>query len=163
MAFGLEQDVEVVNGDLSEFMNSHPEVDCIVSPANSFGQMTGGYDQAISDYLGWDFQKKVQAYIKENYHGEQVVGSSFIINTDKDNLKLIHTPTMRVPTIVKDPELVYHCTRSTLLCALNNNVQNIVLPAFCSGCGMVDESTVAILMKKAYMQIKTGHSNEKLL
>jgi len=162
LAFKLSQDVEVINTNLTTFMKNHREVDCIVSPGNSFGQMTGGFDYAISDYLGWEFQEKVQQYIKDNFYGEQVVGSSFIIDTPIDGLRLIHTPTMRLPEIIKDPALVYHCMRSTLICALKNEVKCIVIPVFGGACGQVNPTTAAIMMKKAYDQIKTEKSIERL-
>ena len=52
--------VTVINDDLYHFFKTHQnEIDCLVSPANSFGEMSGGFDARLSDILGWDFQEKV--------------------------------------------------------------------------------------------------------
>lgn len=92
------KNVKIVQEDIIDFYdNKSNEIDCLVSPANSYGYMTGGYDAALSEILGWEFQFKVQEYIKRHYFGEQPVASSFIINTDIPGLKLIHTPTMQYP------------------------------------------------------------------
>ncbi len=138
------------------------EIDCLVSPANAFGRMTGGYDAVLSTILGWDFQKKVQKYIKDEFFGEQPVGTSFIIKTDLPNLSLIHTPTMRYPSIIKDDYMVYYCMRSTLLCALKNDIKTIVIPVFGGACGQVHPITAGERMRQAYDQIlyKKGYEYE---
>lgn len=76
--------VSIYNDDIRKFYRVHKdEIDCLVSPANSFGYMTGSYDAALSDILGWKFQYKVRDYIRDHYYNEQPVGTSFIIDTDK--------------------------------------------------------------------------------
>ena len=100
--------VQVVHSDIKRFYRENKDkIDCLVSPANAFGMMTGGYDAALLEILGWDFQYKVQDYIKENFYGEQGVGTSFIIKTDIPNLSLIHTPTMQYPSKILDDMIVY--------------------------------------------------------
>ena len=149
------KNVFVCEDDIRHFYNERKEeIDCLVSPANAFGYMTGGYDAALSDILGWDFQEKVRKYIKDNYYGEQPVSSSFIMDTDILGLKFIHTPTMQYPSVIKDDMMVYYCTRSTLICALTNNIKCIVLPVFGGACGMVKPNVSSRLMKKAYIQIR---------
>ena len=146
--------VEIVHAKIESFYLKHKnEVDCLVSPANAFGYMTGGYDAALSDILGWDFQYKVRDYIKRNFYGEQGVGTSFIIDTDFPNLRLIHTPTMQYPSIIHDDMIVYYCMRSTLICALKNDVNCIVIPVFGGACGQVDPEISSKRMKDAYLQI----------
>ena len=145
--------VEVYHTDIRRFFSEHSEIDCLVSPANAFGVMTGGYDAALSNILGWDFQKKVQEYIKQHFYGEQPVGTSFIIDTDIEGVRLIHTPSMQYPSIIKDDLVVYHCMRSTLMCALENDVKVLVLPIFGAACGGVDSAVAAKYMKDAYDQI----------
>ena len=100
--FRDEQDVEVVCDEFENFMESH-NVECIVSPVNSYGLMDGGYNLAITEYFGEELMKKVQKYIIENYYGEQPVGTSFIMKTDAKNIQMIHTPTMRIPSKIKEP------------------------------------------------------------
>ena len=60
------QDVTPVCDDFKHFMDNM-EVECVVSPANSYGLMDGGYDRAISEWFGFDLMKKVQGYIIANY------------------------------------------------------------------------------------------------
>lgn len=49
--FEGESDITAVQDDFTHFMDKHPEIDCIVSPANSYGIMDGGYDRVITDFL----------------------------------------------------------------------------------------------------------------
>ena len=146
-------EVETVCDDLQHFLRTHDDVECIVSPANSFGLMDGGYDAAITDCFGVALQKEVQKYIVENYFGEQPVGTSFLIKIPHTNKCLIHTPTMRVPQVIRDKLTIYQCMRSTLMCAINNNVKSMVVPLFGGGCGGVHPQTIAYMMKRAYDQI----------
>ncbi|MBR6719641.1 MAG: macro domain-containing protein [Clostridia bacterium] len=150
--FREEKDVEIVHADFESFMKTH-KVDAVVSPANSFGLMDGGYDLAITNWFGDNLQKKVQRYIIDNYYGEQPVGSSFVIDIPNSDIKLIHTPTMRVPDIIVDASVVYQCMRSTLMVALNNGIESIVIPAFGCGTGMVKDDDVARMMYFAYKQV----------
>lgn len=145
-------DVEVVCDDFAHFMDNN-EIDCVVSPANSYGLMDGGYDLAISEWFGWDLQEKVQKYIIENFKGEQPVTTSFCIDTGVNNYKLIHTPTMRIPSDIDDPMIVYHCMRNTLICAISNNIDRIVIPAFGGACGGLKEQVIASMMYRGYHQI----------
>ena len=146
------QDVIVVCDDFKHFMDS-TNVECVVSPANSYGLMDGGYDRAISEWFGWDLMEKVQKYIIENYWGEQPVGISFIMDTGKRGIKLIHTPTMRIPSAIREPLVVYQCMRTCLMTALENSVNSIVIPAFGGFTGSVDPQTVCEMMWRGYDQI----------
>ena len=150
--FRNEPDVSVFCESLEQFL-SHVKVDCVVSPANSYGLMDGGFDLAISEYFGWELQKHVQEYILKNFRGEQPIATSFIIDTGKDGIRLIHTPTMRIPFSVKDPMIVYQCMRTTLLTALENNIETIVIPAFCGEWGNVSPKVIGRLMYEAYKQV----------
>ena len=148
-------DVDVVMDDFAHFMDTH-KVQCVVSPANSYGYMDGGYDAAITGYFGNQLEKEVQKYILENFYGEQPVGTSFTIDIPGTDQKLIHTPTMRMPSKIREPEIVYQCMRTTLMEAIKNNVESIVIPAFGGATGMVPYRTIAKLMKMGYDQITGG-------
>ena len=146
------KDVEIVCDDFARFMNTH-DVECVVSPANSFGLMDGGYDLAISKYFGWDLSKKVQQYIIDNLYGEQPVGTSIIVDINEKQ-KLIHTPSMRTPSQIKEPLIIYNCMRTCLMLAKQNNIKSIVIPAFGGECGNVAFSLIAEMMFQAYNQIQ---------
>lgn len=149
------KNVNVVNKDFETFM-MNSKVECVVSPANSFGLMDGGYDLAITNWFGSQLQKRVQRYIIDNFYGEQPVGSSFIINASNENINgsyLIHTPSMRYPQVIIDNKIVYYCMRSTLIEALNHNIKSIVISAFGGSCGKIEVGIIANMMFKAYTQI----------
>lgn len=141
--------VEVVQSDFNDFMRIY-DVECVVSSGNSFGVMTGGYDLAVVRFFGKDLMKTVQAYIKKNYNGQQPVGTAFCINILNSNKKLIHSPSMVIPSKIKDESVVYFCTLQTLSQAKSNNIKSVVIPAFGCGCGGVDFKIASKLMRKAF-------------
>ena len=150
--YGYE-DVECICTSLEEFLNTHT-VECVVSPANSLGLMDGGYDLAISEYFGWQLQSRVQQYIIDHFYGEQPVGTSFMIDSGIPGCSLIHTTTVRTPQAIKEPLVVYQCMRTTLMCAIQNHVQSILIPLFGGGFGELSPKVIAEMMWKAYEQIK---------
>lgn len=145
-------DVTVLNIDFATFMNEYPNVECVVSPANSFGLMDGGYDAAITAYFGRGLQEKVQQYIICNYHGEQPVGTSCFVSID-EHRSLIHTPTMQYPSHILEPRVIYQCMRTTLLEAIKHDIKSIVIPMFGGTCGGVEPKIAAALMRRGYDQI----------
>lgn len=76
--FSENPDFTVFHGSFDYFMQTH-KVDCIVSPANSYGLMDGGYDLAITEWFGPGLMSQVQSYILEHFRGEQPIGSSILI------------------------------------------------------------------------------------
>ena len=150
----IEEDVVLVNDSFQSFMTKN-KVQCVVSPANAFGLMDGGYDLAITEWYGNQLQDRVQEHIIKNFFGEQPVGTSFIIKTNKDNQYLIHTPTMQTPQLIKDPRVIYQCMRSTLIEARKNNIESILIPMFGGSCGGVKPQIVAKMMWAAYTQLKS--------
>ena len=151
--FGDLENVILVNNDFESFIKEN-KVQCVVSPANSFGLMDGGYDLALTNWYGNQLQERVQKHIIDNYYGEQPVGSSFIIETNKDNQLLIHTPTMRIPERIKDEKVIYQCMRTTLMLAKDNNIESILIPMFGGSAGGVNPQTIAKLMRLAYDQLQ---------
>lgn len=152
-AYFDQEDVELVNDSFENFMGQK-KVRCVVSPANAFGLMDGGYDLAITQWYGNQLQERVQQYIIEHFYGEQPVGTSFIIEANKDNQYLIHTPTMRTPQPIEDPRVIYQCMRTTLMEAKKNNIESILIPMFGGSCGRVRPQIVAEMMWKAYKQLQ---------
>ena len=67
-----EDNVMPVRGFFDVFMDPY-DVQCVVSPANSYGIMDGGYDGAITRYFGDGLQRCVQDHIINHYYGEQPV------------------------------------------------------------------------------------------
>ena len=151
--FASYNNFHIVTDEFKHFMDTHKSIECIVSPANSFGYMNGGYDKAITDYFGVEVEKEVQRFINTHLFGEQPVGTSIMVDIPKTNKKLIHTPTMRLPSSIKDEMIIYQCMRSTLMCAIKGKVKSIVIPAFGGATGKAKPSIIAKYMSAAYKQI----------
>lgn len=143
--------VTPVLGEFSRFLNEHPEIDCVVSPGNAYSIMDGGYDRAITVRYGEELMRKVQRAIIERWSGEQPVGTS--ISVAHGGITLIHTPTMRAPSEIDNPMVVYHAMRSTLIEAMRKGVRAMVIPAFGGGCGMLPFDVISSLMASAYHQV----------
>lgn len=160
--FKDEQGVEVINKDFKFFMDNHPKVDGIVSPANSFGLMDGGYDRAITEYFGKQLMENVQLKILIDLKGEQPVGTCMSVAIlDRRMWKgsretcafLLHTPTMTAPEAILDTRVIYHCMRTTLLEARRLRLDEIVIPAFGGATGQVDYDIIAKMMWLGYKQV----------
>jgi O-acetyl-ADP-ribose deacetylase (regulator of RNase III) len=86
---------------LSSFEDHIDKFDCLVSPANSFGLMDGGFDAALINFYGQSLQDAVQWEILTYHQGEQLVGTSRAIEIPNHPGKnLLHTPTMRCPKMI---------------------------------------------------------------
>jgi len=146
-------DVEIYHGSIFNM-----DADAIVSPANSFGNMDGGIDQAIVDELGQSIEKDVQDYIKNYSDGELPVGQSIYIDLKNKRYNyLIASPTLRVPMDVSQTQNAYHAFRSTLrLAKAHPDIHSIVLPTFCTGIGRMSARVSATQMKMAYVNIMRG-------
>src|SRR5262245_54048028 len=72
--FAEVSSVEVVEGDLLDL-----SVDAVVSPANSFGDMSGGIDKAIDDFHQGEAQRLVREAIASQFLGELPVGVALIV------------------------------------------------------------------------------------
>ena len=151
--FDSAPEVEIVCDEFQHFMEMR-QVQCVVSPANAFGLMDGGYDLAITEWFGDQLQKRVQQHIIDHFYGEQPVGTSFLIDAGRDGHALIHTPTMRTPQRILDPQVIYQCMRTTLMCAAEYSIESIVIPMFGGLAGGVRPQLVADMMRRAYQQLK---------
>jgi O-acetyl-ADP-ribose deacetylase (regulator of RNase III) len=151
--FGEEENVEIYNCPFQEL----PYFDCMVSPANSFGQMNGGIDKHIRDYFGVQLEQRVQEYIYQEFLGEQPIGTSFIIETNnKEHPYLAHTPTMRIPMNIMGTENVFRAMKAMLIAVKKYNFQNnnVIQSIACSGLGTMiggmDPDVAVRQMKLAY-------------
>jgi hypothetical protein len=73
------------------------QFDAIITPGNSFGHMTGGFDGALVDYFGDELDQLVRQAIKSEWLGELPVGNAIRITMSDMSTCLIYAPTMRVP------------------------------------------------------------------
>jgi O-acetyl-ADP-ribose deacetylase (regulator of RNase III) len=127
--------------------------DAVVSPANSFGFMDGGIDALYSERFGWHVQDRLRHEILNRHHGELVIGSAEIVETDHLRMRyLIAAPTMRVPMALGSETVnPYLATRAVLLLVKNGTfprgehagkriserVESIAFPGMGTGVGRV--------------------------
>ena len=129
--------------------------DCVVSPANSFGIMDGGFDGILIDYFGYELMKRVQDKIKAEYAGEQPVGTCLIVETgNKQHPYLAHTPTMRIPRIIKEYDTIYIAMRAMLLAVQKQgNIKTVLCTGLGTATGKVPAHIAAKQMYLAYQNV----------
>ena len=139
----------------TRFENLEPH-DCFVTAANSFGIMNAGIDAAVIRVHGPGLMKRIQHRIRNEFLGEQPVGTSIIEATGNEKYPFIaHSPTMRVPGSIAGTDNVYQATWASLLAVYRHNVQNdttidtVVFPAMGAGFGNVPFTEVARQMSVA--------------
>lgn len=150
------------------------DFDCVNSPANSFGLMDGGFDEAITMYFGEQMMARVQNMIISKYAGEQPVGTSEIIRGSDDDMPRVryvaHTPTMIVPYNIANTSNVYMAMKALLLAVEQHNlgvmrysgawnpdyvyIKTVVCSGLGTGAGRVPYKKAAIDMAKAYQVYK---------
>jgi O-acetyl-ADP-ribose deacetylase (regulator of RNase III) len=140
----------------SRFEDLEPH-DCFVTAANSFGIMSAGIDAAVIRVHGPQLMTRIQHRIRNEFLGEQPIGTAIIEPTGNANYPFIaHSPTMRVPASIVGADNVYCATWSALLAIYRHNVQNeseinsVVFPAMGAGFGGVPFTEVARQMSVAY-------------
>jgi O-acetyl-ADP-ribose deacetylase (regulator of RNase III) len=145
--------VEIVNDSFTNV----PAYDCLVSPANSFGIMDGGIDAAITRFFGQQLMDRVQEHILNEYHGEQPVGTSFIIETHHEKHSyLAHTPTMRTPMLIYRTDVVYIAMWTMLNTVAQFNrtaakpIERLLCPGLGTGTGGIPALEGARQMALAY-------------
>jgi O-acetyl-ADP-ribose deacetylase (regulator of RNase III) len=128
--------------------------------------MDGGIDAAITKFFGLALERKVQQRILTDYLGEQPVGTSFIIETEHPQHPfLAHTPTMRVPMIIKGTDIPYTAMWAMLLAVRQYNqnhhhaINTIACPGLGTGIGQVPYPQAARLMALAYDHLSRSLAN----
>lgn len=154
-AFHDVPSVEVIQGDLLEV-----DADAIVSPANSFGDMSGGIDKAIDDSFNGELQPAVAAAIRDMYFGELPVGTAIIIPTAGMRYSyVIVAPTMRIPGSVERSINAYLAMRAVLCNVVrfnesqSNGIRSVLVPGLGTGVGGLTPADAAEQMRTAYDNI----------
>ena len=137
--------------------NKVPGIDCMVAAGNSFGNMGGGIDLAIRNFLGHRIQDIVMFNIKEEFLGELPVGESIIVDTlDRRIPTLVYTPTTRIPRNVFkiNREVPYVATWSAITKAhhyskTTKEIKTLVIPGMATGAGGFPAKIAAKLMVMA--------------
>lgn len=162
-------DVSVHRGSILEL-----SVDAVVSPANSFGFMDGGIDHLYSHHFGWEVQDRLQELIRTRHHGELLVGTAEIVDTDNPCIPfVIAAPTMRVPMVLKDTINPYLAARAVLLLIKHGVVpsgalagepiaavvQSVAFPGLGTGVGRVGPNTCAHQLRAAIEEVSLGRGH----
>jgi O-acetyl-ADP-ribose deacetylase (regulator of RNase III) len=142
-------DVTVSDGEIFEL-----GADALVSPANSFGFMDGGFDHQISERLGWHLQEEVQRAIQARPLRELLIGEAIVVPTGNVKIAwLIVAPTMRVPMRIRESVNAYLAMKAILIAARAHTgslpLRSIAMPGLGSGVGKLDPNSAALQMRKA--------------
>ncbi|MCL8208627.1 MAG: macro domain-containing protein [Actinomycetia bacterium] len=139
----------------------------LVSPANSFGWMTGGLDEGIRRtyaVAGVDILTRVQAAICDQAAGELPVGQALVVPTpDGPFTHLVLAPTMRTPRPVPWSLNAYLAFRAALLAVRVWNaaepempVRTLFCPGLATGIGRMPPRRAARQMRAAWDAVQTG-------
>lgn len=86
--------------DIFDVLVSNKNINAIVLPANSFGDLQGGIDLVYFNYFGHNLEDRLRKTIMEEKYGELIVGDAIILPMNGIYNHFISAPTMRVPMIV---------------------------------------------------------------
>jgi len=116
------------------------DAEALISPANSFGFMTGGIDLHYKNYFGQAIEDDLRTKIASEFNHELLVGQSTFVEifNPPQLIKykyMIAAPTMRIPENVSHTINAYLAAKAALLVALNINAESIVFPGLGTGTG----------------------------
>lgn len=150
--------VEILEGDLLD-----TTADAIVSPANSFGDMSGGIDKRIDDFYRGAAQEATVNGIREQFLGELPVGMAMVVPMPGSRFPfLIVAPTMRVPADVSKTINAYLAMRAVLVAVSVHNAGNgapirtVAISGLCTGVGRMPHGVAAHQMRIAYDNVVDG-------
>lgn len=154
IAFEDVDNVFVSQGDITKY---DILVDAIVSPANSFGYMTGGIDAVYVDWLGEQMHINARTAIERDHYGELPVGQAIVVETASMIIpSLVVAPTMREPMRVP-PINAYLSFRAALIAIIENNkwfhsreISSVLCPGMGTLTGKIPMDMAAKLMRAAY-------------
>lgn len=152
VAFQSVEQVSVHHGSIFSVQG-----DAIVSPANSFGYMDGALDLRLSEFFGWDLEKRLRKRLVEEFDGELPVGQALLVPTYHDAYTwLVSAPTMRVPMSVETTANAYLAFRAILRAIREHNgthespIRSLVCTGLGTGVGCIPPKRCAKQMRYAY-------------
>ncbi|KAI0271252.1 macro domain-like protein [Gloeopeniophorella convolvens] len=171
----------VLEGTLSGLPVERLQCDCVVSPANSFGIMDGGYDLALSrEFQGAEglptLKRQVQRALHAQTRGYLPPGSCVITSLPDDVLdnkfhasSIAVLPTMRYPVDVRwHQDLIYNATWNLLVeierwnaepemgSGLNRKIERVLMTGLATGYGRVSSERCAQQMMLAVKHFAQG-------
>jgi len=141
-------DVEIEHGDIFR-----SPVDAVVSPANSFGYMTGGIDAHLVRVLGNEMHMDIRQQVALQPFGELLVGNAIVVPVQDSTMSnfVIAAPTMRTP----GPTTQLACflsTRAAIYAALamSESIRTVAMPGMGTLTGQVPPAMAAQAMRQGY-------------
>jgi O-acetyl-ADP-ribose deacetylase (regulator of RNase III) len=138
-------------GTLQSVFDNGFQCDALITPGNSYGDMTGGFDLAVVEVFGQDIQAAVHEVIRKSFMDELNVGQAIVVDVpfdvwDKRSVKkLIYAPTMRYPRPVhRGSDAAY----ASLLASFQRidqivpEVQSIAMTFHCHGYGQMHPNII---------------------
>lgn len=150
--------VEILQGSLLDV-----DCDALVSPANSFGDMSGGLDKQIDDFYRGTAQPAVIAAIRDEYLGELPVGAALVVEIEgRRPAYVVIAPTMRVPGPVGHTLHAYLAMRAALVAVLRHNqrsqqpIRTLAVPGLCTDVGGMHPGLAGRQMRAACDNVLAG-------
>lgn len=147
--------VEILEGNLLDL-----ECDALLSPANSFGYMDGGFDKHIDDFYQGAAQRAVLSAIAERHFGELPVGVAILLEMPSRRFpSLVVAPTMRIPGAISETLNAYLALRAAFIAIEERNsaggrrIGSLAVPGLGTGVGGMDPREAAQQMRAAYDMI----------
>jgi O-acetyl-ADP-ribose deacetylase (regulator of RNase III) len=150
-AFADRPEVECRQGDLTDL-----PADAYVSPANSYGDMSGGVDFNLRERFGWQVEDRVQGAIRQR-GGPLPLGEALVVETeDEEVLYLVVAPTMLLPADISQTDNAYLAMRAVLRAVDDWNethpgeIETVAMTALGTGVGRMPAERAAAQMRRAY-------------
>ena len=135
---------------------------CLVSPANSYGNMSGGIDRQYRDYFGPELEQRLRVYI-DNLHGRKLkIGNAQIVPTNDDKFPyIIFCPTVEKPSELTTGENVRKAAIAIFRQAVRYNfkvkeadkIDRLLIPGFGTDMAGLDPHISAKEMYLAYLEV----------
>lgn len=174
-----------LNCKLEDIPPPHDKFDCIVSPANSYGRLDGGFDYYLSEALAPSHDhdaptRHVQSVLYREWRGYAPPGTCTMISLLNSPCESnVHgcsyiglCPTMRFPEeITWNREVIYNCMWSLLVQLDKHNtaiqagggaarrIRSVVIPGLGTGIGEVPIERCAQQMALAFREFLLSAAN----
>ena len=135
--------------------------EAVVSPANSFGFMTGGIDLHYKNYFGQIIEDDLRNKIGKDFNNELLVGQATSIEIfNKPPLikykYMISAPTMRTPENISHTINAYLAAKAVFIEAERVGVSSVVFPGLGTGTGGMKPEDCAKQMNAAIDYVLVG-------